>query len=377
MNTFIHFFKSTVVATGLPTVASVTSTVSSHVTEQCQNGVRLLGSLTRRVGIFKQILFCPDYYDPYVRREHAAYLRINGIDEPAEAAQTIVKAPRRTVAASLVGGMVRWLSLGTTKIFTGYQHRRVVNSFDNAVQAADEKKAAHQRIHAWFASFVRVPVRSCLTEHYQNGARFLTSLPRRVGSFKQILLCPDYYDPYVRREHAEYLRINGIDDPSEIAQNITKAPRRTMAASLVGNMVHCLSLCTTKIFTGYDHQLVVNSFEEAVQAADEKKAAYQERRAWLASFVRVPTSWQFPIQEACERFRRIFPPKQYQEEDEDDLLNARFFPPLAMEAYRQAIKDEKNSWGLVINGDLNVHFIQPFAPPIFPPPAKPKRAHAQ
>ncbi|KAI9323788.1 hypothetical protein BX666DRAFT_1873755 [Dichotomocladium elegans] len=200
-------------------------------------------------------------------------------------------------------------------------------------------------------------VSSQITEHCQNGVRLLGSLTHCVGIFKQILFCPDYYDPYLRREHTEYLRINGIVEPTEVGQIIAKAPRQTIADSLVGSMVRRLSLCTTKIFTGYEHQGVVNSFAEAMQAADEKKVAYQERRAWLASLVRVPASWEFPIQEACERFRRIFPPKRYQEEDQDDLLNARFFPPLAMEAYRQAIKDEQNSWGIVFSEDLNVHFI--------------------
>ncbi|KAI9317111.1 hypothetical protein BX666DRAFT_1877731 [Dichotomocladium elegans] len=41
---------------------------------------------------------------------------------------------------------------------------------------------------------------------------------------------------------------------------------------------------TTNIFTGYEHQLVANSFEDAVQAAREKKAAHRERRAWFVSF---------------------------------------------------------------------------------------------
>ncbi|KAI9315226.1 hypothetical protein BX666DRAFT_1879075 [Dichotomocladium elegans] len=168
----------------------------------------------------------------------------------------------------------------------------------------------------------------------------------QLDTIKQNLLCPDYYDPYLQKEHAEYLRINGIEEPFEITQTFVKAPHWSLVASLTNKTVRQLPSCATKIFTGEERRCIDNSFIERIQIVYEKKDTYQ-----------LPTFWESPLQQAAERFRRMLLPKQYQEDDEDDLTNARFFPPLAVEAYHQILGDEKNSWGIVASENLTVHFV--------------------
>ncbi|KAI9317083.1 hypothetical protein BX666DRAFT_1942030 [Dichotomocladium elegans] len=196
------------------------------------------------------------------------------------------------------------------------------------------------------------PVSYHLTKQCQNGARFFSNVTCQLNMLTQTVFCPDHYDPYLRKEHAEYIKMNDVEESSEIAKTRLNVPRQSVAIAALDGMVCSVSACASKIFIGCKHRLV-KSFEEAVK----RKAAYQAGNASFASLIGLPESVEYSIQQSGERVLGVFFPEELRKLDEDALLSSRFFPPLGVEAYRQAFDDDNNSWGIVASETLTVQFI--------------------
>ncbi|KAG2216122.1 hypothetical protein INT45_011322 [Circinella minor] len=188
-------------------------------------------------------------------------------------------------------------------------------------------------------------------------------MKRLLGTVKRQIFGSSY-DPYQRDQV-----VKEKNEEGETARDERPTKRRRSIASTLINSISTVA-----------YELFWNTGPPSI--TDEKQHLHHYRRRQHQqkilrgrdidfSHFQTSSAWELRLQQAEQFIRRVCLQSQQQQQERQQRNNesSSWFglPPFAAEAYRRAVEEDNNKWGLVSKEDYEVCFL-----PTVPPP-KPKR----